>query len=190
MEPTIVTPDATGLKALAHPVRLKILGLLRVEGPATATSLAERLGLNTGATSYHLRQLAQHGFIVEDESRGSRRERWWGAAHQATRINPAGSGAEGERDAQDAFTQAVVVMYAEQLQRAVDERSSLPDEWRESSTLNDWILRLSPTKAKALVDALEAVIMSAPEDDDAETQLVVQLQTFPRPGTLTHGGRP
>ena len=58
-----VTPDIAGLRALSHPVRLRMLGLLRTEGPATATTLAQRLDLNTGATSYHLRQLAQHGFI-------------------------------------------------------------------------------------------------------------------------------
>ena len=50
-----VVPDATALKALAHPVRLRMLGMLRVDGPATATQLAARLGLNSGATSYHLR---------------------------------------------------------------------------------------------------------------------------------------
>src|SRR5262245_28458635 len=49
------------LRALAHPVRVKLLGLLRIEGPATATGLAEKLGLNSGATSYHLRQLAGAG---------------------------------------------------------------------------------------------------------------------------------
>ena len=57
--------DAGSLRGLAHPVRLRMLGLLRTEGPATATRLAARLGLNSGATSYHLRQLATHGFVVE-----------------------------------------------------------------------------------------------------------------------------
>ena len=67
MDLTSITPTPAGLKALSHPVRLRMLGLLRTEGPATATTLAARLGLNTGATSYHLRQLAQHGFIVDDD---------------------------------------------------------------------------------------------------------------------------
>jgi DNA-binding transcriptional ArsR family regulator len=51
-----VTPDPTALRALSHPVRLRMLGLLRSEGPSTASRLAERLGLNSGATSYHLRK--------------------------------------------------------------------------------------------------------------------------------------
>jgi DNA-binding transcriptional ArsR family regulator len=58
MDLTTVTPGVQQLKALSHPVRVQMLGILRIDGPATATMLASRLGLNTGATSYHLRQLA------------------------------------------------------------------------------------------------------------------------------------
>src|SRR5689334_24569704 len=81
---SVVRPTAAGLRALSHPTRLKILMRLRVEGPATATTLARELSLNTGATSYHLRQLAEHGFIVEDAERGDARDRWWKAAHRST----------------------------------------------------------------------------------------------------------
>ena len=103
-----VTPDPTALRSLSHPVRLRMLGLLRSEGPSTASRLAERLGLNSGATSYHLRHLAQHGFVVDDPERGNARDRWWRAAHQATRTNDAGAAATPEgRDAVDAFAQAI-----------------------------------------------------------------------------------
>src|SRR6478609_6720512 len=84
MELTSITPTPQMLRALAHPTRLKMLGMLRIDGPATATSLATRLGINTGQTSYHLRQLAQHGFVVDDDARGNGRERWWQAAHRST----------------------------------------------------------------------------------------------------------
>src|SRR5689334_18050094 len=80
-----IVPDVTALKALAHPVRLRMLGMLRIDGPATATPLAARLGLNSGATSYHLRQLAQYGFI-EDAPATSRRDRWWKASHEITSV--------------------------------------------------------------------------------------------------------
>src|SRR5690606_19778936 len=53
-----IKPDAMALRALAHPQRMRMLAMLRIDGPATATALAERMGLNSGATSYHLRQLA------------------------------------------------------------------------------------------------------------------------------------
>ncbi len=55
--------DATAIKVLAHPLRSRLLSLLRSAGPATATSLANRIGTNTGATSYHLRKLAGVGLV-------------------------------------------------------------------------------------------------------------------------------
>ncbi|MFC9965283.1 ArsR/SmtB family transcription factor [Nocardia ignorata] len=76
VEPREVT-DPVALRALAHPLRQRILRALAEKGPATATGLAEVLGENTGATSYHLRQLAEHGFIEEAPELAKGKERWW-----------------------------------------------------------------------------------------------------------------
>lgn len=65
------------MKALAHPLRQRIFHHLAFAGPQTATSLARAFGESTGATSYHLRQLARFGFIEEDAERSQGRERWW-----------------------------------------------------------------------------------------------------------------
>jgi len=70
-------PGPTALKALTHPLRLQLLDALTVRGRATASQLAEDLGETSGATSYHLRQLARHGFIEELPEMGTTRERWW-----------------------------------------------------------------------------------------------------------------
>ena len=80
------TPSPHQLRALAHPVRLRMLGMLRIDGPATATALATRLGLNTGATSYHLRQLERFGFVGDDAEQPSGRERRWCALHDSTQV--------------------------------------------------------------------------------------------------------
>ena len=80
--------DARSVRALAHPLRSRLLASLRIDGPGTASTLGERLGESSGATSYHLRVLAQHGFIEEDPSRGRGRERWWRSAHDATSWRP------------------------------------------------------------------------------------------------------
>jgi DNA-binding transcriptional ArsR family regulator len=184
-ERTAVTPDAAGLKALGHPIRLRMLGLLRIEGPATATSLATRLGLNTGATSYHLRQLAQHGFIEEDTERGNARDRWWRAAHQSTHTGSSMAGPE-EADAHEAYSQALAVFYGEQLQNAVSERMSLPADWLATTTMSDWNLKLTPRKAEALLEALFELIEDVDEEAGADGagDYVIQLATFPRPGTI------
>ena len=183
-----ITPDPVALRALSHPVRLRLLGMLRSDGPSTASALATRLGLNSGATSYHLRQLAQHGFVVDDPERGNGRERWWRAAHRTTNTDTSAGRTPEEREAVDAFGQAIAVVHTEQLQRSVEERPLLPPEWRRASTLSDWHRRLTPERAEQLLEALVEVIDSWP-DDAPETgeadQFVVVLQTYPRPGRVT-----
>src|SRR3954471_24877280 len=123
-----IVPSPTALKALTHPVRVRMLAMLRVDGPATATTLATRLGLNTGATSYHLRQLAQHGFVAEDVERGNGRDRWWKAAHRMTTTDLAGPAEPEARDALDAYLQSVVVVTTELLQRSVEDLPLLAEE--------------------------------------------------------------
>jgi DNA-binding transcriptional ArsR family regulator len=74
-EPRVL--DAGALRALSHPLRITIFDILAQHGPQTASSLAERLGESSGATSYHLRALAKHALIEEVPDRGTGRERWW-----------------------------------------------------------------------------------------------------------------
>jgi DNA-binding transcriptional ArsR family regulator len=69
--------DVAALKALAHPLRIRLLEMLSRYGAQTASSLAGRLGESSGSTSYHLRQLAKHQLVREVEGRGTARERWW-----------------------------------------------------------------------------------------------------------------
>ena len=80
----ILHPTGHQLRVLAHPLRTRLLGALRFHGPATSTALAARLGTNSGATSYHLRQLAEAGLVEDDPERSNGRDRWWRAAHDAT----------------------------------------------------------------------------------------------------------
>jgi predicted ArsR family transcriptional regulator len=185
---TTITPDATAMRALAHPVRLRLLGLLRSDGPATATSLAQRLGLNSGATSYHLRQLAAHGFVVDDPERGTGRDRWWKAAHQSTRTDDSVSATPEGREVVDAYTQAIAVVHTEMLQRAMEEAATLPLAWRRPSTTSDWHLRLTPERAHELMKTIYELMSSwqeSDEDADDTAEFVVHLHAFPRPGTLT-----
>ncbi|CAM3344233.1 ArsR/SmtB family transcription factor [Stackebrandtia soli] len=74
-EPIPFTSEA--IKALASPLRRRILRQLGNHGPATSTTIATALGHNSGTTSYHLRLLAKAGFIEELPERAKGRERWW-----------------------------------------------------------------------------------------------------------------
>jgi DNA-binding transcriptional ArsR family regulator len=128
----LLTP--TSLKALAHPVRVQLLGVLRADGPSTATALAARLGESSGTTSYHLRQLAAADFVVEDTGRGNGRERWWRAAQQSTRLEVA------ELDDEPATQQAVDVYLSltpAELERLNDEVEQLVESYRRPPRKGD-----------------------------------------------------
>ncbi len=72
-----VVGDAGRWKAMSHPLRREMLRYLSRHEAATATTIAAALGENTGATSYHLRVLAEAGVIEEIPGRAQGRERWW-----------------------------------------------------------------------------------------------------------------
>lgn len=176
--------DARSVRGLAHPHRVKILSLLRTDGPATATSLAARLGLNTGATSYHLRQLAAYGFIVEDPSRGTARERWWRAAHVMTQFDREALSTDVTGEA---FLRSIGQIYIERIQLAIDQQSTLPPEWHRAGTLSDWVFRLTPAEARRLTSEIYEVMgryrLHDPDDpgyapEDA-VRFSVQIQAFP-----------
>ena len=183
--PDRLTLDPQSLKALAHPLRVRLIGLLREEGPSTATRLAERLGQSSGATSYHLRQLAVHGFVAEDDSRtGGGRERWWKAVHRSTLLPRAQireTPIEGE-----GFLRAVAEDNYRHIDRFVNEVVTLPPEWDDGSMMSDWILRLTAEQAAelrwALIDIAERAWQYRPEDEappDAE-RVVLQIQMLPQ----------
>jgi DNA-binding transcriptional ArsR family regulator len=186
-----ITPSAAGLRALSHPTRMKMLMRLRAEGPATATTLARELSLNTGATSYHLRQLAEHGFVVEDAERGDARDRWWKAAHRSTLAKLADRRDDEDAESAEAYLQTVALLYSETLVQAVSERRYLPEPWQRASTTSDWHLRLTPARAEELVNRLADLIgewEEADEDAAGAGDFVVNLNAFPRPGTVVTEG--
>ena len=189
--PEVVDPmrtvrlDRHLVRALAHPMRNRMLGLLRVYGPQTATTLAERLRVNTGATSYHLRQLAEAGLVVEDDTRGNARDRWWKSAHQGTEFNAAEL-LDQEPELALGFLHGVGQTYAENIFGFIDAMQTMPPEWERASMLSDYFFHLRPDQLAALTGELMAVLdkyktpdLTAPLPEGAK-QVTVQIQAFPR----------
>jgi len=182
--------DAQKLRGLAHPLRLRILGLLRSGGPSTATRLAEELGESSGATSYHLRQLATYGFIVPDEEREGRgRERWWRSAARFTEL-PREEAREGHVGA-EGFLRALAADFHREMEDFLDALHLLPVEWDEGWTLSDRFLRLTPDEAHRLRlemrDLIQTFRRNVPvekqEAPDGAELVLVQVQILPKVGT-------
>lgn len=148
------------LKALAHADRLRILGHLRVSGPATASALARRFGLNSGATSYHLRQLAKFGLIEEVAELGNGRDRWWRASHESTFYETAELKGEA-LEAGLAFNQAVLSAHVHMMQRAQAAYRDLDISWRKASTNSDVVIPLDAAAAETLTNRIMDLLMDA-----------------------------
>src|SRR5204863_3922709 len=72
--------DVGALRALANPVRYRILGQLMALGPQTASECADVVGATASNCSYHLRELERYGLVERvDGPAGDARERPWRA---------------------------------------------------------------------------------------------------------------
>jgi predicted ArsR family transcriptional regulator len=151
--------DPRSVRALAHPLRVRLLGSLRFDGPGTASILGERLGESSGATSYHLRVLADHGFIEEDPSRGRGRERWWRSAHNATSWRPEQFRGDPDAEAAEQWLSGFVARQGmEWLDDWLQRRPSADPAWVNASAESDYRLQMTPHELRALVDELHTVI--------------------------------
>jgi DNA-binding transcriptional ArsR family regulator len=184
--------DAKGLRALAHPVRVQLIGLLRKHGHSTATRLAERLGVNSGTASYHLRQLAAAGFVEEDKDRGNARERWWRSVHQSIHFDDPEL-IEQEPEAAMAYLQSVAAAFTLRTQRALNDFQTMPRVWRDNFGMSDWSLRLTPEEAQALQAELSAVVTRYRRDTpeaaatapEGAERVALTLHILPEPDAST-----
>jgi DNA-binding transcriptional ArsR family regulator len=173
------------LRALTHPLRTRMLGALRVDGPATASELGRRFGESSGATSYHLRQLARYGFVVEDDEQPSRREKRWRAAHELSSWEVADFIDDSAgRAALRVLDHERIRWMVGRLQEWYAERPNWPREWVTAAADSDIILRLSADDLADLSGELWDVVARHAErqrpDTEAGTERVaVYLHAFP-----------
>ena len=177
--------DATSLQGLAHPLRVQLSDQLGLHGPATATQLAARLGESSGATSYHLRQLEKYGFVEEDPTRGSGRERWWRRVPGGITIS--GNELKESPASRDA-TNLVLNEFSRGKQARIEHwRNNYalwPKEWVDASSESSVRLRLRAAELAELHDEMHALLdrWIATKNDRPDDDLVdVEVQTYAFP---------
>ncbi|SBT39850.1 ArsR/SmtB family transcription factor [Micromonospora narathiwatensis] len=183
------TPRAVRLshqqvRVLAHPLRTRLLGALRVKGPATATKLAELLGTNTGATSYHLRQLAEVGLVTEDPDLGTGRQRWWRAGHDVT--NWENTDFDDDPDARAAIDWIQgnqVRHFVEHAEKWFAVQHEWSPTWRNAFGMGDIFMTIPSTRLDALKaevwQILDRYRSEADPDEPGAEQVQIFLATLP-----------
>jgi DNA-binding transcriptional ArsR family regulator len=180
--PVLTDPEV--LEALAHPVRLDLLGYLMSHGAASASACARAVGDTPSNCSYHLRTLARHGLVEPVES-SDRRQRPWRATVTGFDLDPEARPGTPEGQAASAVLAASLALQQRLLRDYLSHRDEVPAAWRGADLASNYTLRISPAELTALGETLDALIRpliaatraSAP----ADAELVnLDLFAFPR----------
>ncbi|GGN71889.1 transcriptional regulator [Streptomyces albiflavescens] len=178
--------ELAALKALAQPRRQRMLQHLTVHGPATSATLARALGLNTGATSYHLRELARYGFVEEQvEGDGHGRQRWWRAVPGDRRFPPRSRQSPEMRLVMDELNHHAYAADLELFEQLQLQGGAGDDPWADAFPYSRGSIRLTLPELRAFFEEYIALLnrYKRPEVDtppDARTVLT-RFLAFPAP---------
>lgn len=141
-----------------HEVRTHLLELLAEVGAVTATEAASRLGYSSGLCSFHLRQLARHGYI-EEAPRSGGRARPWRLKTQA----PAAARPDG-----DQFGDLARGLEDESWQRWLTQRDEAPSDWRHDEAFSA-VAYLTPEEMSRVANVIRRAL--APYQDREQRPL-------------------
>lgn len=191
--------DPRTLRAIAHPVRNRILTELTATGPARAADLAKDLGIPANQASFHLRQLAKYGVVQEaPEAARDRRDRVW-------KVVAEGGYTINLRELEEApATRAASVVWRTNFERwahAVLSAALRRDARTEGTvvSISDTALRLTDDEARSMVQDLDEVITmwaqrTRGRDPQRRTYLMMYtVQPYPElesPGAADSDGDP
>jgi DNA-binding transcriptional ArsR family regulator len=163
---TLILDKPEQLKALGHPLRVRVLEMLGQEGDWQLTNreLAQRLGVDPGHLHFHVRMLLKAGLIELADANGRGREKPYRAVAKVFRIAPELLAAGGASDIQAAMI--------DQVQRAHGLYSG--DGTFRSAQLE---VKLS---IEAAVTLMGKFLDSARDDEDDDADKVV-LTVFAHP---------
>ncbi|HEY3503670.1 MAG TPA: helix-turn-helix domain-containing protein [Actinocatenispora sp.] len=166
--PVVDLTDPRALRALAHPLRLALVGLLRREGPLTATRAGQILGESSASCSFHLRQLAKYG-LVEEAGGGTGRQRPWQATARATRW-PSLPASPDTQAATDALAAVIADFYRTAMLSWIGRRGEESAEWREAVPFGDTDVLLTAAELAELSARVDALVAEYRADARAKTR--------------------
>lgn len=158
------------IAAIHHPVRRRLIDLLGVDGPATASQLAERTGELVGNISHHLKVLAAAEVIEEaPELARNRRERWWRSAHASYTWSVADAGGEpaGELIA-TVSEERNVTYHADKVRQWFETRHEYGEDWVRAAFATDSWLVLTPERLTELSERVRDLVQEYYENPSDE----------------------
>ena len=167
--------DLAAIRLLAHPLRQQIAGELR-----------KVLGQSTGLTSYHLRELAKHGFVEEVPGRHGRRERWWRFVPKDRRVPPRSEQSPQMRAVLDEMTRRDLIGDVAEFVRAQDDGAQ-PGGWGDGLPCSFATIEVTADELKEFFEEYIALLFKykRPADQIPPGARTVQARffAFPEPAT-------
>lgn len=154
-QPRQVITDARAMRALAHPLRVRLMQAIVRDGELTATQAAELLGESPGNMSWHLQTLAKYGFI-EEAGPGRGRSRPWRAASRSRSFETGMTDPE-QAAAGDELERTYVARTFDQLREWWSRRLGYPEKWRRAAFTSDVVLYLTATELQELSEQMTAL---------------------------------
>lgn len=154
--PEVKLTDPRSLRGYAHPLRMALMGLLRREGPMTATQAAERLNESVPSCSFHLRQLAKYGLAERAEGADGREKPW-----RATALTTSWEDVSDDPATQAAADQLNAVIldnYVKRAQAFLAARGNEPPEWREVTGFDDALVYVTAPELAELLRKIGALV--------------------------------
>ena len=154
--PEVKLTDPRALRGYAHPLRMALVGVLRREGPMTATQAAGRLNESVPSCSFHLRQLAKYGLAERVEGADGRERPW-----QATALTTSWDNASDDPATRAAANQLDAVIldhYVTRAQAFLAGRDSEPAEWRAVTGFGDSLVHVTAAELAELLRKIDALL--------------------------------
>src|SRR5690606_31187106 len=132
-------------------------------GAMTATELGERLGESPSNCSWHLRKLAEHGFVTEAKG-GTGRQRPWQSAHTGMQWDEPGPDDDAEVSVVgQALTRILLDREMARLLAAIDRRPHETEQWREAASISQSAMWLTADELAEVNHAIVALLMDKRE---------------------------
>lgn len=183
--------DLAALKVFTHPLRIELWRALNVVRTATASQLADQVDEAVSLVSYHLRKMADHGFIEEAAGESSDgRERWWRPSQENAftfRTSDFADNPEGAAVATAVVRQLQATRYA-RYTAYVDEAGTWPRKWSDAAFSSEYLPRLTAAELQQAAEEFGALAerwlehgrkAEADGDTEGREQVAIHLYGFP-----------
>jgi len=121
--------QAEAVRALGHPIRLRILGHLWRHGASTVTDIARAEGLSTASVSYHAHRLAKARFIERADELAAGKEKPWRTTQGPYTASNEGS----DPDSVQSMREAIISADHRRLRNLMADWPAIPAEWQMAS---------------------------------------------------------